>query len=71
VSDKIDLGFWLWLIGFLRAVGDWFGDLGPDKTEPIEQLPPGHPDAEPAPARPKAVLLPHGDDWLKQAMNGR
>lgn len=68
---KPDLGFWLWLVGFAKAIADWLRDVGPEAHDPLEQLPDGHPDAAPPrprpslPATPRKVLLPGGDDWLK------
>jgi hypothetical protein len=68
---KLDLAFLWWLGRFALAVMDWLKDVGPETHQPIEQLPPGHPDAQPSPPRPSKPLLPHGDDWLKRAMKGR
>lgn len=52
--------------------------LKAEAPEPIEQLPPGHPDAAPRPSTPeasspkkKAVLFPGLDDKLRTAMKGK
>lgn len=52
--------------------------LKSEAPEPIEQLPPGRPDAAPRPPAPqvpaepkKGVLFPGLDDRLKSVMKGR
>lgn len=52
-SGKLGLDFWLWLIGFLRAIGDWLSDVGPETHEHVDG-----PDAAPAPKRPSRPSPP-------------
>jgi hypothetical protein len=69
---------WPGVVAFAGGLGFLAGKLSNKPHEPIEQLPPDHPDAAPSHGfndliKPRKPIKskPIGDDWLKRMMNGK